>query len=59
MPNKINTRDYNFTLQQARAYVEFMLWIQANPQGGTFKHGNYVFQVQPQQNLYNTVKNKV
>lgn len=36
MSNKMRIADYSFTTSDSQAYVEFMLWIAANPNGGAF-----------------------
>jgi hypothetical protein len=41
MANKININDYDFDFHAARAYVEFMIWLVANPNGGTFQYHEF------------------
>jgi hypothetical protein len=41
MANKINISDYDFIFQDARAYFDFILWLHANPNGGTFQYYDF------------------
>jgi hypothetical protein len=35
----------NLDVTEARAYVDFMLWIARHPQGGTFEYGEIKIKV--------------
>lgn len=41
MTNKININEYDFTLLAARGYFDFIIWLNANPNGGIFQYNSF------------------